>query len=261
MPTLRESLKLDRPGVISLVGAGGKTTLMFMLAHELAQAGETVLTTTTTKIFSPEAHESPARIVSPSPREVLANAAGLLGRHRHLTAAAREIPDAGKLAGFTPEAIAEIQRGALFDWILVEADGSARRSLKMPGAHEPVIPAVTRSVVIVAGLDVLGKPLNDRWVFRSRLYGQVTGLALGTPLSEDSVVAAVLAERGLARGAPAGAERIVFLNKADRPEVFDAGRRIAALLVEPHPNRPARVLIGRAAHDPPVLECIESEKG
>ncbi len=45
MPSLRESLGLDRPGVINRVGAGGKTTLMYWLAQELSKAGEPLLTT------------------------------------------------------------------------------------------------------------------------------------------------------------------------------------------------------------------------
>jgi len=40
MVSLREGLMLGESGVVSLVGAGGKTSLMFKLAHELAMAGE-----------------------------------------------------------------------------------------------------------------------------------------------------------------------------------------------------------------------------
>ena len=41
MMSLLEILSLRGGGVISIVGAGGKTTLMFALAHEIAAAGET----------------------------------------------------------------------------------------------------------------------------------------------------------------------------------------------------------------------------
>ena len=53
MTSLGQALMLGDGGVISLVGAGGKTSLMFKLAHELSKTGEPVLTTTTTKIFEP----------------------------------------------------------------------------------------------------------------------------------------------------------------------------------------------------------------
>lgn len=51
------------PAVISLVGAGGKTTTMYQLADELAEQGKRVLVTTTTHIQCPGEGEGPyARI-------------------------------------------------------------------------------------------------------------------------------------------------------------------------------------------------------
>ena len=58
MASLREGLKLEKGGVVSLVGAGGKTSLMFRLARELSIAGDAVLTTTTTKIFEPSGDQT-----------------------------------------------------------------------------------------------------------------------------------------------------------------------------------------------------------
>ncbi len=40
--------------LITLVGAGGKTTLMFALARELLTGHKKIITTTTTKIYPPE---------------------------------------------------------------------------------------------------------------------------------------------------------------------------------------------------------------
>lgn len=42
------------PRMTALVGAGGKTTLMYALARRTADAGRRVVCTTTTKIFPPE---------------------------------------------------------------------------------------------------------------------------------------------------------------------------------------------------------------
>ena len=42
------------PRMTALVGAGGKTTLMYALARRMADAGRRVVCTTTTKIFPPE---------------------------------------------------------------------------------------------------------------------------------------------------------------------------------------------------------------
>lgn len=50
---LKEALGFERGEMISLIGAGGKTTTMFRLAQELRDEGRKVLVTTTTKIFKP----------------------------------------------------------------------------------------------------------------------------------------------------------------------------------------------------------------
>ena len=56
-----------RGGVTAIVGGGGKTTLMERLALELASAGHTVLVTTTTRIFPPEAMPV---LISPTPEAI-----------------------------------------------------------------------------------------------------------------------------------------------------------------------------------------------
>ena len=48
---LKRALGMERGEVVSLVGAGGKTTTMFRLADELASDGWKVITTTTTMIW------------------------------------------------------------------------------------------------------------------------------------------------------------------------------------------------------------------
>jgi probable selenium-dependent hydroxylase accessory protein YqeC len=50
---LKEALGLRHGEMVSFIGAGGKTTTMFRLAHELREANAKVLVTTTTKIFKP----------------------------------------------------------------------------------------------------------------------------------------------------------------------------------------------------------------
>jgi probable selenium-dependent hydroxylase accessory protein YqeC len=80
-------------GVISLVGAGGKTTLMFRMARELAAAGETVLTTTTTRIYRPEAAQSAHVVVADELSAALPALARRLRQSRHVTAAAGCVPE------------------------------------------------------------------------------------------------------------------------------------------------------------------------
>jgi len=257
MVSLREGLMLADGGVVSLVGAGGKTSLMFRLARELAQDGETVLTTTTTKIFEPAPDQAPQVILAESASNLLAQARVLLQKQRHICAAAVRLPAQGKLGGFLPAVIDEIRRLQLFRWIIVEADGAAGRPLKVPAAHEPVIPASTTQLVGVVGLNGIGRPLNDRWIFRRREFVELTGLEEGADVNDAAVVNILIDKNGIFKNAPAKAECIAFCNQADIPRNLAAGRRIAQIARRRKNSGLKRLVIGQALHDPPILEVYD----
>jgi len=62
---LSDLIDIPPGSLISLVGAGGKTTTMYTLASELAGKGMRVVTTTTTNIYFPGQGETDTLIVSP----------------------------------------------------------------------------------------------------------------------------------------------------------------------------------------------------
>ncbi|MCG6905556.1 MAG: putative selenium-dependent hydroxylase accessory protein YqeC [Desulfobacteraceae bacterium] len=236
-------------GVISLVGAGGKTTLMFRIARELAAAGETVLTTTTTRICRPEAAQSAHVIVAARPSAALPVLAYRLRRSRHVTAAAGCIPEGDKLAGYPPESVDAFRAAGLFRWILVEADGAARRPLKAPAAHEPVIPACSDWVVAVAGMAAVGRPLDPRWVFRPERFGALAGVAAREPVTPDAIATVLLHPQGMMKGLGLKAARCVFLNQLDLPGAAEAARTVCAALARSIYKPVDRILIGSAAEN------------
>ena len=150
---LREALELDRHRIICLVGAGGKTSLMFAMAKELAALGNHVITSTTTKIFEPSRKDTPFLFLREGAGDIIQTIPGLIHRYRHFTFVERRLPETKKLKGVSPELIDRL--GALdeVDHIIVEADGAARLPLKAPGENEPVIPLKTSLVVVVVGID------------------------------------------------------------------------------------------------------------
>ena len=255
MPSIESILPLASPGVLSLTGGGGKTSLMFHLARLLAEAGKRVLTTTTTKIFTPTLSQSETVLVDADPQAILLQAVPLLARTGHLTAVAARLDDADKLKGFAPEAIGLFEDSGLFDWILVEADGSARRPLKAPAEHEPVVPANTSILIAVAGLEVLGRPLTEELVFRADLAGERMGLAEGEVITECALVRLFAHPLGLFKGAPHQAARFIFLNKADNPERCEGGERIATLLQQSPGPVADTLIVGQALDSIRVHAC------
>jgi len=253
--TLRSALMLDRGGVICLVGAGGKTSLMFRLARELALPGGRVLTTTTTKISEKEAYANSPRVIT-GPVATLLRQLADPGQPGFITAArsGRE----RKLIGFKTPDIDHLWNAGVFKWIIIEADGAARLPLKVPDAHEPVIPACCRHVVGVAGLTALNKPLTDQWVFRLPLFADLTGLAPGDRITPESVAAVLSHPRGVFKDCPAQARQTVFLNQAETAAGLESGRRVVSdLAARERPAALARAVLGQLRYDPPVIECFD----
>jgi len=257
MGFLRKALMLDAGGVISLVGAGGKTSLMFRLARELSAEGETVLTTTTTRISMPGQGQSRCVILADTAEKILERAAQKLNEHRHITAAAGLSADSGKLAGLTPETVDRLRASQVFDWIIVEADGAAGRPLKAPAEHEPVIPSCSGWLVGVVGLRALGQPLTDQWVFRAEMFSRITGLSPGTAVTEEAIAAALVHAQGALKGAPGKCRCLAFLNQADAPGANAAGLRIAGLLKRRGGSRIQRTIVGQVLGEPPIAAVFD----
>lgn len=137
------------PHIISFVGAGGKTTLLYRLASELGQMGYKVLITTTTKMFLPE-----------EDFYEWGNSEGLKAMFEFLDVVVTGCRyDTGKITGIP---IAEYEKlHEMADVILVEADGSNRRPVKVPAAHEPVLFPGSDMVVGVIGMRSIGMKIED----------------------------------------------------------------------------------------------------
>lgn len=245
MESFSELVGIGPNEVISIVGAGGKTSLMFHLARQLAYAGKRVLTTTTTKILVPSVEQSQTLLISEDPRIILGRAKAYEGSGVHLSAASAYLPQARKLNGFPPEAISTFEESELFDWLVVEADGAARKPLKAPAAHEPVIPGNSTIVVAMAGLEVLGRPLGEEMVFRSELAGELMQLSQGETITVPALARLLAHPAGAFKGTPPKARRFIFLNKADSPELQEKGAEVALNLKEISPPIAEAVIVGR----------------
>jgi probable selenium-dependent hydroxylase accessory protein YqeC len=200
-------------GVIAFVGGGGKTSAMFRLAGELAALGRSVLVTTTTQLADPRLPPAPVARVLLRPEMELAFSRGPVPASAPgLTVlVSRETDAPGKVKGIHPSWIPELK--PLWDFVLVEADGSKRLPVKAPESYEPVIPPGTGLVVGVVGLDCLGKPMDGRTVHRPERFSIVTGCPPGAPVAWEHLVALVRHPDGLFKGATP--PRAVLLNKCD----------------------------------------------
>ena len=157
MPLLCDLIDLPTYPLITIVGAGGKTTTMYTLASELAQRGKRVITTTTTQIFYPEPGETDALIVAAETPLLLQNIREAWQHQKRITVAGTFLRT-DKLAGLQPEQPYELLMKSGADAVIVEADGARHRMIKAPAEHEPVIPLQTNVALLMISAEAFHCP-------------------------------------------------------------------------------------------------------
>ena len=198
-----------RPGVTAIIGGGGKTTLLQTLGKELAQHGR-VLLCTTTKMLPYE------DLPFASSRQELEQ---LRDRHS-LLCAGTVLPESGKITA------PEVRMSELigwFDYVLVEADGAARRPLKAHASHEPVIPTEANQTICVVGASGFGCPIREA-AHRPERYAELAGVA------QDAAVTAKIAGKVLM------AEKLhdrIYVNQTDLLPELEPVRRMSELVSGP----------------------------
>lgn len=131
----------------AFVGAGGKTTLIHEQAARYRAQGKRVFVTTSTHMFI-----EPDTVLSDDPDVILAQ----LNRTGYVMAG---IPEGEKIRSLSSETYERVCSYA--DVVLLEADGSSRKPIKFPNSTEPVLPDNVEEIVVVCGLQAIGKPLIE----------------------------------------------------------------------------------------------------
>ena len=219
-----EALALPETGrhVISLVGGGGKTTLLHYLAGCYAERGMRTAMMTTTRMGCPPVH-----------CEKTEECHALWARGEY--AAVGQKLENGKFRAPAEDVLRAVLEEA--DIVLIEADGAHRRPLKFPGENEPVILDETDIVIAVAGLDALLKKAGDvchRMPEAAALLG-CDGQHIITPSDMASVL---LSPAGGRKGA---GERtyITALNKCDDSDRLALGKEVLRLFEQSGHTRAA----------------------
>ncbi|HEX6482877.1 MAG TPA: selenium cofactor biosynthesis protein YqeC [Ktedonobacteraceae bacterium] len=208
MSRLSNLITLPAHPLISIVGAGGKTTTMYRLASELAQHGKRVITTTTTNIYFPQKDETDTLIVSPETPRLLKMIRASWKQHQRIGVAASPI-GAGKLAGLQSDQPYELLIKSGADVVIVEADGARHHMIKAPAEHEPVVPPQTNVALLMISAEALNQPLSGEIAHRPELVAKVAGISLGDILSPQAIAMLVTSEQGAMKNIPASS--LVYL--------------------------------------------------
>jgi len=249
-----EQLNIVSRECVAVVGAGGKTSLCWLLAQEIAARGERVIFTTTTRIRMPQATAFDVIAIGATPAEppgdwrtacIASGVDGVLD-NRPLFESLMPVV-ATKLAGFGVEPLDALHHSCEAS-LLVEADGARGLMLKAPAAYEPVIPSRATTVCVVANLAVLGQPLDERVAHRPERVAQLTGLRRGDPIVAEAMAALLAHPDGGLKGIPAGARRVAVLMQHDP----HAAHPDAAFLVQTLVDRGYAVAIALSPRAQPL---------
>ncbi len=252
---LTEALGIKAREVISLVGAGGKTTLMFRLAKELFLNGKKVVTTTTTKILEPTPGETNSLFIDPDEEKIKDFVWRHLDQYHHITVALERL-GSGKLKGVSSNLVNGLWSSHGIDTIIIEADGAAGRPVKAPRENEPVIPTSTTLVVAILGVDGMEMELNEENVFQTERISKITGIPIGERLTDEAMAILMTHPEGIFKGAPSSSRVIAFLNKVDIPNGVVKAKSIGQKIFEKKHRQIERIVLGQLKNEPPVAEVI-----
>ncbi len=205
----------EKKNILSLVGAGGKTTVMYQLADYFSGLGKKVLVTTTTHILQPESNfaKSFAEV------EALWNGGSyaVVGSVEHATGKLTQLPSDQLQKYFS-----------LADLVLIEADGAKRFPCKVPAENEPVLVTESDVVIGVMGLDALHKPLKEV-CFRLEKVQKFLNASSEHLLTEEDAVKILLSEQGYLKNV-GQRDYFIVLNKCDKLKSLKSAEKIRSLL-------------------------------
>ena len=229
--SLLEQTQITPGDCVAVVGAGGKTTLCWRLVQELAGRGERVVFTTTTHIRQPApgafdvievTQESGAveALLSHGSWRTACIASAYAGEQDDTPVPHSTMPVVHtKLKGFSGNEIcdlrAEISNLQSPISFIVEADGARGQWLKAPAEHEPVIPHCANVVCVVANLQALDQPLDEHVAHRPELIAQLTGVAMGQPITWQLLIDLLTHPQGGLKGIPSRARTVAVLTRKE----------------------------------------------
>ncbi|GMQ60001.1 selenium cofactor biosynthesis protein YqeC [Vallitalea sediminicola] len=254
---LLKALELDEQStnIISIVGAGGKTTAMYRLGKEMKTADKKVLMTTTTAIYYPMSKDYDNLIISDNLEDLILESKRLL--KGTITIIGKSIIHQNeKLQGIDKEWIKPLYNEGNYDSVIIESDGAKRKSLKAPAWYEPVIPNCSTIVVGCVGLDIIGKSINEKWVHRANIFSRVVDGKMGDIIDYDTILKLIISKEGIFKDCRNQCKKIILLNKiSDEKQLLDV-QKLGEDIIKEGKNI-SRVIVGNVNMENPIIKVME----
>lgn len=204
---LIDAIPINSSSRIAIVGAGGKTSLLFSLAN--AYQNQSILSTTT-HISQVQADLADEHTFLTIPVELLPYVGGFENKTTIFTGKT----DDGRLGGVEIPLINKLHELATLHQhpMLIEADGARNLWFKAPESHEPLIPTFINHVIICVNLKILGQSLNGSMVHRNEIISKILNIPDNSIIDEKIIANLITNPKGGLKNIPNSAKIIVFLN-------------------------------------------------
>ena len=203
MYKIDEIFDIKKHDIISITGAGGKTSLMASLALSLSKKGR-VLVTTSTKIALPK--EGFDKIFTSfddyfDDKDVKIVCLGQMVQGKE------------KLASIGRDKLSKIIDD--FDYVLIEADGCRNLPLKFRYPHEPVIYDFTTRVIGILPIKIMGKIASEEFIYNYQGFSK----NIGTGIIDSKMINKLIAyDKGFYKGFEK--EKYFFFNQVESKSDF-----------------------------------------
>lgn len=203
---LHEILKLNKYPNVSLVGAGGKTTLINKLTESLRKKKKILVSSTTTFIkpeitmydFMDYAYHKDYDLGSINRPGIY-----IIGKGKNLE---------DLVFGLSTEDIENLADG--FDHTIIECDFSNGRPLKGFRDHEPKIPSTTDITIGVLDIQSLGLMVNATNIHHLDKYLELTGSSIGSLVTIGHLAEIVNDKMALFKNAVG--KKVLYINKVEK---------------------------------------------
>ncbi|TCO74776.1 selenium cofactor biosynthesis protein YqeC [Marinisporobacter balticus] len=229
---MKNLMDFKKNAIISLVGAGGKTSCMFTLAEELRKELK-ILVTTTTKIYMPKKNKYDFLCLDKSLFSQF-----YYKKNKGIYVYGDGINKDGKLMGMHQNDLINCHR--FFDVTIVEADGSKQKPIKGWNPYEPVVCEKTDTTIGILDISVIGKKIDKNNVHRVNAFAKITDSYLDEDICIGHLVSMVNHPDGLFKNALG--EKILFINKVENEKYKKLAMELVELLVKR--NKIDKIIIG-----------------
>lgn len=217
MNNLSSIFDIKKGDVVSIVGSGGKTTLMFKLADELKDTYK-VLVTTSTKIYMPD-----------KKYKIYTTLENFINNHDEIengiiVVAGGYNAESNKLIGINDDDSDILMKH--FDIILIEADGSRGLPLKGWKEHEPVILKASDKTIGIITANTINKRIDSDFVYNYDEFNILTDYS--DRLDFEAVQKICTRKNGLFKNSDGYV--YLFLNQADTEEDVKNSRELSTYL-------------------------------